>query len=79
MARVAFSPLALLGVKRQRRPTPVAVGLLGAALIYRDGAIKPAISVLSALEGLKIATPTVEPYIPSGNDRDFAGAVRSAA
>jgi KUP system potassium uptake protein len=58
--------LALLGVKRERRPTLVAVGLLGAALIYGDGAITPAISVLSALEGLKIATPSVEPYILPG-------------
>jgi KUP system potassium uptake protein len=55
--------MALLGVKRERRPVIVAVGLFGAALIYGDGAITPAISVLSALEGLKIATPAVEPYI----------------
>src|SRR5262249_35626981 len=55
--------MALLGVKRARRPVIVAVGLFGAALIYGDGAITPAISVLSALEGLNIATPAVEPYI----------------
>src|ERR1700687_499581 len=55
--------MALLGVKRERRPVIVAVGLFGAALIYGDGAITPAISVLSALEGLRIATPAVEPYI----------------
>jgi KUP system potassium uptake protein len=55
--------MALLGIKRERRPTIVALGLFGAALIYGDGAITPAISVLSALEGLKIATPQVEPYI----------------
>jgi KUP system potassium uptake protein len=55
--------MALLGVKRERRPTIVAVGLFGAALIYGDGAITPAISVLSALEGLAIATPQVQPYI----------------
>jgi KUP system potassium uptake protein len=55
--------MALLGIKRERRPVIVAVGLFGAALIYGDGAITPAISVLSALEGLKIATPAVEPYI----------------
>jgi KUP system potassium uptake protein len=47
--------MALLGVKRQRRPAIVALGLFGAALIYGDGAITPAISVLSALEGLTIA------------------------
>ncbi len=55
--------MALLGVKRERRPVIVAVGLFGAALIYGDGAITPAISVLSALEGLNIATPVVEPYV----------------
>src|SRR4029077_16095857 len=45
--------MSLLGVKGRHRPAIVAVGLFGAALIYGDGAITPAISVLSALEGLK--------------------------
>lgn len=55
--------MALLGVKKQQRPTIVAVGLFGAALIYGDGAITPAISVLSALEGLNMATPVFQPYV----------------
>jgi KUP system potassium uptake protein len=55
--------MALLGVKKQQRPTIVAVGLFGAALIYGDGAITPAISVLSALEGLNMATPDLQPYV----------------
>jgi KUP system potassium uptake protein len=55
--------MALLGVKKQHRPTIIAVGLFGAALIYGDGAITPAISVLSALEGLNMATPALQPYI----------------
>jgi KUP system potassium uptake protein len=55
--------MALLGVKRQRRPAIVALGLFGAALIYGDGAITPAISVLSALEGLTIAAPGLGPYV----------------
>ena len=55
--------MSLLGVKRQHRPVIVAVGLFGAALIYCDGAITPAISVLSALEGLDIVTSTFRPYI----------------
>jgi KUP system potassium uptake protein len=55
--------MALLGVKKQQRPSIVAVGLFGAALIYGDGAITPAISVLSALEGLDMATPAFHPYI----------------
>ncbi len=41
----------------------MAVGLFGAALIYGDGAITPAISVLSALEGLNMATPALQPYV----------------
>jgi KUP system potassium uptake protein len=55
--------MALLGVKKQQRPTIVALGLFGAALIYGDGAITPAISVLSALEGLDMATPALHPYV----------------
>jgi KUP system potassium uptake protein len=55
--------MALLGVKKQHRPSIVAVGLFGAALIYGDGAITPAISVLSALEGLDMATPALQPYV----------------
>jgi KUP system potassium uptake protein len=55
--------LALLGVKTRKRPLIVAIGLFGAALIYGDGAITPAISVLSALEGLNIATPSVSHYV----------------
>ena len=39
------------------------MGLLGAALIYGDGVITPAISVLSALEGLNVVTPSFEPYV----------------
>jgi KUP system potassium uptake protein len=55
--------MALLGVKKHRRPTIVAVGLFGAALIYGDGAITPAISVLSALEGLNMVTSALQPYV----------------
>ncbi|WP_298158173.1 KUP/HAK/KT family potassium transporter [Ferrovum sp.] len=55
--------MSLLAVKKHRRPTIVAIGLFGAALIYGDGAITPAISVLSALEGLNIATPSLGPYV----------------
>jgi len=55
--------MSLLGVKRHTRPVIVAMGLFGAALIYGDGAITPAISVLSALEGLDIAAPGLKPYV----------------
>ncbi len=55
--------MALLGVKRRQRRTIVLVGLFGAALIYGDGAITPAISVLSALEGLDIMIPGFERFV----------------
>jgi KUP system potassium uptake protein len=41
----------------------VTLGLFGAALLYGDGMITPAISVLGAVEGLKVATQVFEPYI----------------
>ena len=52
-------------VKKYRRPTIVAIGLFGAALIHGDGAITPALSVLSAPEGLNIATPALKPHVLS--------------
>src|SRR3974377_1593019 len=55
--------MSLLGVKRHNRPFIVLIGLAGAALIYGDGAITPAISVLSALEGLEIVSPGMQSYI----------------
>jgi KUP system potassium uptake protein len=39
------------------------MGLLGAALIYGDGVITPAISVLSALEGVNVVTESLKPYV----------------
>ncbi len=43
--------MARLALKGRQRPGLIAMGILGAALLYGDGAITPAISVLSALEG----------------------------
>ena len=54
---------ARLAMKGHERHGLVVVGILGAALLYGDGAITPAISVLSALEGLKLPVPAVTPYI----------------
>ncbi len=51
--------MTLLGVKTHQRPIISAVGLFGAALIYGDGAITPAISVLSALEGVEQIAPSL--------------------
>lgn len=63
--------LALMALARSARPGPrggsgrivVVLGLFGAALLYGDGVITPAISVLSAVEGLEVATPALGPYV----------------
>ncbi len=55
--------MSLLSRKQADRIGIVSLGILGAALLYGDGAITPAISVLSALEGLKAPVPRIEPYI----------------
>lgn len=41
----------------------VGLGVFGASLLYGDGMITPAITVLSAVEGLEVATPVLKPYI----------------
>ena len=46
-----------------RSAVVVTLGLFGAALLYGDGAITPAISVLSAVEGLRLAAPGLTPYV----------------
>jgi KUP system potassium uptake protein len=59
--------LALLDVRRAPsgswRASLLIVGLIGAALLYGDGVITPAISVLSAVEGLKLDAPRLAPAI----------------
>ena len=63
--------LALMSLVRMNDWRPgtyigAAMGLLGAALIYGDGVITPSISVLSALEGVNVATSALKPYILPG-------------
>jgi KUP system potassium uptake protein len=59
--------LALLSARNARpgtwRAQLLVVGLVGAALLYGDGAITPAISVLSAIEGLKVDAPSLAPAV----------------
>ena len=57
--------MSLIGANGFQRGTAAltAMGLLGAALIYGDGVITPAISVLSALEGVNVATESLKPYV----------------
>ena len=62
--------VALLALLSARNALPgtwrahlLVVGLIGAALLYGDGAITPAISVLSAIEGLKVDAPSLTPIV----------------
>jgi KUP system potassium uptake protein len=45
------------------RPVLIALGIFGTALLYGDGMITPAISVLGAVEGLEVVTPLFTPYV----------------
>ncbi|MBX3659137.1 MAG: potassium transporter Kup [Ramlibacter sp.] len=51
------------GGKKQRRAGLLLLGMAGAALFYGDSVITPAISVLSAVEGLEVVTPLLKPYV----------------
>ena len=48
---------------RRRSRALLIIGLFGTALLYGDGMITPAISVLSAVEGLHVVTPALDDYI----------------
>jgi KUP system potassium uptake protein len=59
---------ALLPQRQDKQSAPrwrilILMGVFGAALLYGDGMITPAITVLGAVEGLKVATPLFEPYV----------------
>jgi KUP system potassium uptake protein len=61
---MALTSLALRTNKSPRMGAAMAaLGLFGAALFYGDGVITPAISVLSAVEGLEVVTPAFKPYV----------------
>ena len=64
---LALMALAFPDRKTSRgNPAPtllISLGVFGAALLYGDGMITPAMTVLSAVEGLKVATPVFDPYI----------------
>ena len=62
---LALTSLALRSASRtgRRHRIILAAGLVGASLFFGDGVITPAISVLSAVEGLKIATPVFAEYV----------------
>ncbi len=60
---LALMALATSTSRGRFTPAILLVGLFGAALLYGDGVITPAISVLSAVEGLEIATPALAPWV----------------
>jgi KUP system potassium uptake protein len=62
---MALLSLASVSVGNQPRLRNILflIGCFGAALFYGDGVITPAISVLSAVEGLEVATPLLKPYV----------------
>lgn len=55
LARAASSP--------RKKGIAIALGIFGASLFYGDGIITPAISVLSAVEGIGVAAPALSPYV----------------
>ncbi|MES2354434.1 MAG: potassium transporter Kup [Pseudomonadota bacterium] len=63
---MALTALAMSAVSQQKSRLiyPVMVlGMIGTGLLYGDGIITPAISVLSAIEGLEVATPALKAYV----------------
>jgi KUP system potassium uptake protein len=60
---LALTVLALRAAGARRSGWILWAGLIGLALFFGDGVLTPSISVLSAIEGLKVATPALEPYV----------------
>jgi len=62
---LALLALALRGVRREPRLrwAIIGVGIFGASMFYGDSIITPSITVLSAIEGLEVATPAFSPYV----------------
>jgi KUP system potassium uptake protein len=59
---LSLTALAFRAIGR-RTPVVLMLGVIGAAMFLGDSVITPAISVLSAVEGLKLAAPALEPYV----------------
>jgi KUP system potassium uptake protein len=62
MALLALA-LGAIGGRGRLHYSLLLIGVFGAALFYGDSVITPAISVLSAVEGLEVATPALQPYV----------------
>jgi KUP system potassium uptake protein len=64
MALLALVLAARPANKPLRSKILLTLGVFGAALLYGDGMITPSVTVLSAVEGLEVATPVFTPYVP---------------
>ncbi|MBH0312775.1 KUP/HAK/KT family potassium transporter, partial [Alcaligenes faecalis] len=60
---LALMELAARGIQGPRRQIIVVLGLIGAALFYGDSIITPAISVMSALEGIGMVSHVLDPWV----------------
>ncbi len=63
LALTALLPARGKVAARKATPVLISLGIFGAALLYGDGMITPAISVLGAVEGLQVETPLFAPYV----------------
>jgi len=63
IALASLAAGAVSGMTRGRKITIMGLGILGAALFYGDGMITPAVSVLSAVEGLEVVDPGLDTWV----------------
>jgi KUP system potassium uptake protein len=63
LSLMALASSTILDTSTKRKWLITALGVFGASLLYGDGIITPAISVLSAVEGLNVVTPVFEPFV----------------
>jgi KUP system potassium uptake protein len=63
MALVSLIQRAVMRNSKRNKKLLIALGIFGASLFYGDGMITPAVSVLSAVEGLKIVSPSLDSYV----------------
>ena len=63
MALVSLIQRAVMRTSKRSKTALIALGVFGASLFYGDGMITPAVSVLSAVEGLKVVSPSLDDYV----------------
>src|ERR1700736_5838441 len=63
MPKTAVQPAPTTELSVRRNLWVLGAGLIGGALFFGDGVLTPAISVLSAVEGLEVKTPELQPFV----------------